>query len=147
MLHRLVVGLTLASSLLIAGCGEQPRVKVESIEMVSSESGSPDFRRMAKICFDQPLSGDYYHEIVFESKDGFVFEGSGKIRAAVSDPDNPCIIKNLNQYVNKNSPPRARDLIDRYLPKGNVASVKISVWGTESGEKGIKMDTKVFKDL
>ncbi|OZB85748.1 MAG: hypothetical protein B7Z48_05730 [Thiotrichales bacterium 12-47-6] len=85
--------------------------------------------------------------IIFESNDGFVFEGSGKIRAAVSDPDNPCIIKNINQYVNKNSPPRARDLIDRYLPKGNVASVKISVWGTESGEKGIKMDTKVFKDL
>lgn len=147
MFRRLIIGLTLASSLLIAGCGEQPRVKVESIEMVSNQGGSPDFRRLAKICFDQPLKGDYYHEIVFESKDGFIFEGSGKIRAAVSDPDNPCIIKNLNQYVNKNSPPRARDLIDRYLPKGNVASVKISVWGTESGEKGIKMDTKVFKDL
>jgi len=147
MFRRLIIGLTLASSLLIAGCGEQPRVKVESIEMVSNDIGSPDFRRLAKICFDQPLKGDYYHEIVFESKDGFVLEGSGKIRAAVSDPDNPCIIKNINQYVNKNSPPRARDLIDRYLPKGNVASVKISVWGTESGEKGIKMDTKVFKDL
>lgn len=147
MFHRLMIGLTLSGSLLLAGCGEQPRVKVESIEMVSSESGSPDFRRMAKICFDQPLSGDYYHEIVFESKDGFVFEGSGKIRAAVSDPDNVCIMKNLNQYVNKNSPPRARDLIDRYLAKGNVASVKINVWGTESGEKGIKMDSKAFKDL
>lgn len=147
MFRRLIIGLTLASSLLIAGCDEQPRVKVESIEMVSKEDGSPDFRRMVKICFDQPLKGDYYHEIVFESKDGFVFEGSGKIRAAASDPNNPCIIKNLNQYVNKNSPPRARDLIDRYLPKGNVALVKISVWGTESGEKGIKMDTKVFKDL
>ena len=147
MFRRLIIGLTLASSLFIAGCGEQPRVKVESIEIISKEDGSPDFRRMAKICFDQPLKGDYYHEIVFESKDGFAFEGSGKIRAAVSDPDNPCIIKNINQYVNKNSPPRARDLIERYLPKGNVASVKISVWGTESGEKGIKMDTKVFKDL
>ncbi len=147
MLRRIIIGLTLGSSLLLAGCGEQPRIKVESIEMISNDGGSPDFRRMAKICFDQPLKGDYYHEIVFESKDGFVFEGSGKIRAAVSDPDNPCIIKNLNQYVNKNSPPRARDLIDRYLPKGNLASVKINVWGTESGEKGIKMDTKVFKDL
>lgn len=147
MLYRFIVGLTLGTSLLLAGCGEQPRVKVESVEMTSIEGGSPDFRRLAKICFDQPLKGDYYHEIVFESKDGFVFEGSGKIRAAVSDPDNPCIIKNLNQYVNKNSPPRARDLIERYLGKGNVASVKISVWGTESGEKGLKMDTKVFKDL
>ena len=147
MLYRFIVGLTLGTSLLLAGCGEQPRVKVESVEMTSIEGGSPDFRRLAKICFDQPLEGDYYHEIVFESKDGFVFEGSGKIRAAVSDPDNPCIIKNLNQYVNKNSPPRARDLIERYLGKGNVASVKLSVWGTESGEKGLKMDTKVFKDL
>jgi len=147
MFHPIIIGLTLSASLLLVGCGEQPRVKVESIEMVSKEDGSPDFRRLAKICFDQPLKGDYYHEIVFESRDGFVFEGSGKMRSAVSDPDNPCIIKNLNQYVNKNSPPRARDLIDRYLPKGNVASVTISVWGTESGEKGIKMDTKVFEDL
>ena len=47
MFHRLMIGLTLSGSLLLAGCGEQPRVKVESIEMISSESGSPDFRRMA----------------------------------------------------------------------------------------------------
>lgn len=147
MLRRLLVGLTLSANLFLAGCGEQPRIKVETIEMVSKDTGSPDFRRMAKICFDQALTSDYYHEIVFESKDGFVFEGSGKLRAAVSDPDNLCIFKNLNQYVTKTSPPRARELIDQYLAAGNVSSVKITVWGMESGEKGLQMDSKVFKDL
>lgn len=147
MFRQLFSLAVITTSLLLSACGEQPKVSVKSIEMVTTDAGSPDFRRMVKICFDKPLSGDYYHEINLESKDGFVLEGEGKIRAAVTDPDNPCIIKNLNQYVTKNSPPRARDLIDRYLTKGNVASVKISVWGMESEEKGLKMDTKVFNDL
>lgn len=147
MVYPVLMAVTLASSLLLSACGEQPRVKVVSIEMVSTEGGSPDFRRMTKICFDQPLSGEYIHDITFESKDGFVFKGSGKIRAAASDPDNPCILKNLNQYITKDSPPRARDLIEHYLVKGNVASVKISIWGSESEEKGIKMDSREFKNL
>ncbi|MCI4411391.1 MAG: hypothetical protein JHC38_06920 [Thiotrichales bacterium] len=146
MRHPLLGLVIVASSLLLSACGEQPKVHVVSIDMVSTETGSPDFRRMVKICFDKPLSGVYHHEVRFESKDGFVLEGSGKIQAAVSDPDNPCILKNLNQYVTKNSPPRSRDLIDRYLAQGNVASVSISIWGDESGAKGLKMDTKVFND-
>lgn len=137
----------IASSLLLVACGEQARVKVESIEMYSLESGSPDFRRMAKICFDQPLTSEYLHEIEFISKDGFVFKGNGKIRPAASDPKNPCILRNINQYVTRDSPPRARDLIERYLVKGNIESVKITVWGSESGQKGLKMDSKEFKNL
>jgi hypothetical protein len=135
------------SALVVSGCGEQPKVKIISVEMVSNDTGSPDFRRMVKICFDQPLSGDYHHEIFFESKDGFSMKGESLLKAAVSDPQNPCILRNLNNYVTRSSPPRARDLIDRYLVKGNVSSVKISVWGNESGEKGLKMDSKTFNNL
>ena len=142
-----MMGAVVLASALLAGCGEQPKVKLVSAEMISRDTGSPDFKRMIKICFDQPLSGDYHHEIVIESKDGFSINGIGVLRAAASDPDNPCITRNLNQYVNKNSPPRARDLIERYLVKGNVASVKITVWGDESGQKGLKMDSKMFSNL
>lgn len=135
------------STLIMTGCGEQAKVKIMSVEMVSTDTGSPDFRRMVKICFDQPLTGAYHHEIVFESKDGFSMKGESVLRPAASDPNNPCVLRNLNNYVNKNSPPRARDLIDHYLMKGNVASVKVSIWGDESGEKGLKMDSKTFNNL
>jgi len=143
----LMAGVLSLATLMVSGCGEQPKIKIVSVEMISTETGSLDFRRMVKICFDQPLSGAYHHEIQFESKDGFSMKGESILRAAASDPDNPCVLRNLNHYVNKNSPPRARDLYDRYLMKGNVASVKISVWGDESGEKGLKMDSKTFNNL
>jgi hypothetical protein len=146
MRNFFIVGLLSLSTLMITGC-EQAKVKITSVEMVSAETGSLDFRRMIKICFDKPLSGDYHHEIVLERKDGFTLKGESILRAAVSDPNNPCILRNLNNYVNKNSPPRARDLIDHYLMKGNVASAKVSVWGDESGAKGLKMDSKVFNNL
>jgi hypothetical protein len=137
----------MSSLMMLSGCGEQPKVKIVSVEMVSSDTGSLDFRRMVKICFDQPLTGAYHHEILLESKDGFSMKGESLLRAATSDPNNPCVLRNLNNYVNKNSPPRARDLIDHYLMKGNVASVKVSVWGDESGEKGLRMDSKTFNNL
>lgn len=143
----LAMGIMGVFSLMLSGCGDQPTVKVVSVEMVSNDVGSPDFKRMVKICFDKPLEGTYHHDILFQSQDGFVFGGSGVIRAAVSSPDDPCVLRNINQYVNKNSPPRARDLIDRYLYKGNVASVKVDVWADESGHKGLKMDSKLFRDL
>jgi hypothetical protein len=146
MRQWLMAGMLSLSALMIGGC-EETSVKLVSVEMVSTETGSPDFKRMIKICFDKPLSGVYHHEIFLESKDGFTMKGESTLRTAASDPDNPCILRNLNSYVNSNSPPRARDLIDRYLMKGNVASVKISIWGDESGAKGLKMDSKTFNNL
>ncbi len=146
-MRKWLIASILSLSTLISGCGEQPKVKIISIEMVSTDTGSPDFRRMVKICFDQPLSGEYHHEIFFESKDGFSMKGESKLKPAASNPDNPCILRNLNNYVTVNSPPRARDLIDHYLMKGNVATVKISIWGDESGAKGLKMDSKTFNNL
>jgi hypothetical protein len=143
----LTVGLLSLLTLTLAGCGEQEKVSIKSVEVISKEDGNPDFRRIVKICFDKPLDGAYHHEILLESKDGFKLEGHGLLRAAANDEDNPCILRNMNQYVNKKSPPRARDLIERYLDKGNVASVKVTVWGDNSGEKGAQMDTKIFSNL
>jgi hypothetical protein len=147
MRQWLMAGVLSLSAFMLSGCGEETSVKIVSVEMVSAETGSPDFRRMVKICFDKPLSGVYHHEIFLESKDGFKMKGESILRTAASDPDNPCVLRNLNSYVNSSSPPRARDLIDHYLMKGNVATVSVSIWGDESGGKGLKMDSKTFNNL
>jgi hypothetical protein len=146
MKHQWLIALVPTLSFLLAGC-EQEKVKIVSAEMVTKETGNPDFRRIAAYCFDKPLDGSYHHEVIIESKEGFKLEGHGILRAAASDPDNLCIYRNLNQYVNKKSPPRARDLIERYLEKGNVQSLKITIWGDDAGEKGLLMDTKTFNNL
>jgi hypothetical protein len=130
----------------LTGC-EAEKITLKSVEMVSNEGGNPDFRRMIKYCFDKPLSSGYYYEVSIESKDGFILEGIGVLRAATSDPNDPCILRNMNQYVNKKSPPRARDLIERYLAKGNVASVRMTIWQGERKEDSPKMDEKRFSDL
>lgn len=143
----ILAALAATTALTLTGCGEQPKVKIVKVEMISNDAGSPDFKRMIKVCFDRPLEGAYHHEIRFESTDGFELEGKGTFRAAASDPDNPCILRNMNQYVTKDSPPRARDLIERYLGKGQVASVSITVWGDENGHKGLQMDKKTFNNL
>lgn len=134
------------SMVLLSGC-ESDKIALKSVEMVSNEEGNPDFRRMIKYCFDKPLGGGYYYEVSIESKDGFILEGVGVLRAASSDPDNLCVLRNMNQYVNKKSPPRARDLIERYLAKGNVESVHITIWQGERKEDSQKMEEKVFNNL
>lgn len=132
---------------LLSGC-EADKIALTSVEMVSHEDGNPDFRRMIKYCFDKSLGGSgYYYEVSIESKDGFILEGVGVLRAASSDPDNLCVLRNMNQYVNKKSPPRARDLIERYLAKGNVESVHITIWQGERKEDSQKMEEKVFNNL
>jgi hypothetical protein len=130
----------------LAGC-EQEKVKLTSVEIMSRDDGNPDFRRLIQYCFDHPIKGGYYHEVAIESKDGFILEGYGVLRPASSDPDNKCIVRNMNQYVSKKSPPRARDLIETYLTKGNVASVRVTVWQGDSPERSEKMEQKTFNNL
>jgi hypothetical protein len=144
--YLLLLLLSLTSISLLTAC-EAEKISLKTVEMVSQEDGSPDFRRMIKYCFDKPLGGGYYYEVSIESKDGFILEGTGVLRPAASNPDDPCILRNMNQYVNKKSPPRARDLIERYLAKGNVELVHITIWQGERKEESQKMEEKRFNNL
>ena len=146
MRYLLILLLSVISIGFLAAC-QPEKITLKSVEMVSHNEGSPDFRRMIKYCFDKPLVGGYYYEVLIQSKDGFPLEGYGILRAATSDPDNLCITRNMNQYVTRKSPPRARDLIDRYLAKGNVESVHITIWQGEHKEESPKMEDKIFRNL
>ncbi|MBO1923293.1 hypothetical protein [Thiomicrorhabdus sp. 6S3-12] len=134
-----VVGLT--------ACSKEP-VKIVSAKMVDTmDRGSGNFDRLFEVCFDKPLTSTYYHKMVIISKENLKLEGDGLLKPMASDPDNPCYVRNLYLYINKDSPIDARALIKDYMVPGNVRQLLIQIYNEKPQGKEPPIAEKVFNNL
>lgn len=134
-----VVGLT--------ACSKEP-VKIVSAKMVDTmDRGSGNFDRLFEVCFDKPLTSTYYHKMVIISKENLKIEGDGLLKPMASDPDNPCYVRNLYLYINKDSPIDARALIKDYMVPGNVHQLLIQIYNEKPQGKEPPIAEKVFNNL
>ncbi|BBP44896.1 hypothetical protein THMIRHAS_02690 [Thiosulfatimonas sediminis] len=146
---RFYVFLLLAISSLFAlqGCTKAP-VKIVSAQMVDNlDRGSGNFDRVFQLCLDQPLSSTYYHRIVMISKENVKIEGDGLLKPMASDPDNPCYLRNVYLYINKDSPVDARALIKDYMVPGNVRQLLVQIYTEKPQGKELPIAEKVFNNL
>ncbi len=131
----------------LTGCSKDP-VKITSAKIVSSlDKGSGNFDRVLEICFDKPLSSDYFHKIAIVTKQNVKITGSGTLRPLASDPDNKCHLRNVYLYIHKDSPLDARQLIKDYVVPGNISQVLIQIYYEKPEGKELPVDEKVFKNL
>ena len=139
--------LVLATAFLFGGCSKEP-VKLVSAQMVDSlDRGSGNFDRVLQLCFDKPLTSEYYHKITLITKEEVKVSGDGLIKPLASDPDNKCHLRNLYLYINKDSPVDARQLIKDYVRKGNVRQLLVQVYYEKPEGKELPVTEKVFNDL
>ena len=143
--------LLLALSILstgLAGCGQE-RLKIKSVEFVNLDRGSGFFDRAIRICFDRPVSSHYWHRVLFESRDGFRFEGEGAIRPLATAKDPRCQDKVIYMYINRNSPPDSRALIVEHIKPGNIARLHLWLYARrpDKGARSQPMDEREFVNL
>ena len=142
-----IVGTFVLSSLLMTGCSKEP-VKLQSAQIVASlDKGSGNFDRVLMICFDQPLSSDYYHKVTILTKESVKVSGEGTLRPLASDPDNKCQLRNVYTYINKDSPIGARELIKDYVVPGNISQILVQIYNEKPEGKERPISEKVFKNL
>lgn len=147
----LIKSITLAgvilSALLLGACSKEP-VKLTSAQMVDSlDRGSGNFDRVLQICFDQPLSSEYYHKITLITQEDVKISGEGVLRPLASDPDNKCHLRNMYLYIHKDSPVDARQLIKDFVRKGNIRQLLVQVYYDKPEGKELPVTEKVFNDL
>lgn len=139
------VGLVALS--MVTGCSKPP-VKLASAQVVASlDKGSGNFDRVLRICFDEPLSANYYHRVTILTKEAVKVEGEGTLRPLASDPDNKCQLRNIYTYINKNSPIGAREMIKDYVLPGNISQVLVQVYNDKPEGKERPVTERVFKNL
>ena len=142
-----IVGTLTLGSLLMTGCSKEP-VKLQSAQIVASlDKGSGNFDRVLMICFDKPLSSDYYHKVTILTKESVKVEGEGTLRPLASDPDNKCQLRNVYTYINKDSPIGARELIKDYVVPGNISQILVQVYNQKPEGKERPISERVFKNL
>ncbi|MBN2865975.1 MAG: hypothetical protein JXK16_08200 [Thiotrichales bacterium] len=142
-----IVGTLILGSLLMTGCSKEP-VKLQSAQIVASlDKGSGNFDRVLMICFDKPLSSDYYHKVTILTKESVKVEGEGTLRPLASDPDNKCQLRNVYTYINKDSPIGARELIKDYVVPGNISQILVQVYNQKPEGKERPISERVFKNL
>lgn len=142
----LLVPVVLTAAVL-SGCSKEP-VKLESAKIVNNlDKGSGNFDRVLQICFDQPLSSDYYHKIVIVTHQNVKITGSGWLRPLASDPDNKCHLRNVYLYIHKDSPLDARQLIKDYVYAGNISQILVKIYYDEPQGKELPLDEVIFKNL
>lgn len=133
---------------LLGGCGEKPVVKVTSIAFIDNlDKGSGNFDRMVKICFDQPLKGDYFHKLTVVSQQGFKLSGGAPLKPLASKPDTLCHHRNLYNYINRDSPPNARQMIKDYLVPGNINQVLVQVYFNRPEAKEVPISEVLLRGL
>ncbi|QKI90071.1 hypothetical protein [Thiomicrorhabdus xiamenensis] len=131
----------------LTACSKEP-VKIVSAKMVDTmDRGSGNFDRLFEVCFDKPLTSTYYHKMVIISKENLKIEGDGLLKPMASDPDNPCYVRNLYLYINKDSPIDARALIKDYMVPGNVRQLLIQIYNEKPQGKEPPIAEKVFNNL
>ena len=139
----LVIGLIV----MLAGCSKEP-VKLQSAQIVASlDKGSGNFDRVLMICFDRPLSSDYYHKVTILTKESVKVTGEGTLRPLASDPDNKCQLRNVYTYINKDSPIGARELIKDYVVPGNISQILVQIYNEKPEGKERPIAERVFKNL
>ena len=112
----------------LSGC-EKPPVQVHSAEIVTEmDGGSGNFDRMLKLCFDQPLEAAYWHQVTLVTQESFQLSGGSMIRPKASDPDDPCHLRVLYHYIDRNSPPGARKMIQDYVVPGNIDQLLVQIY-------------------
>lgn len=132
---------------LLAGCSKEP-IELESAAIVENlDKGSGNFDRVLKICFNHPLHDEYYHKVVILTNESFKVEGEGMLRPLASAPDSKCQLKNVYLYINKNSPPGAREMIKDYVVPGNIRQVLIQVYDAKPEGKVRPISERVFENL
>jgi len=133
--------------LALSACSKEP-VKIASAKIVSGlDKGSGNFDRVLEICFDKPLSSNYYHKIAIVTKQNVKITGSGTLRPLASDPDNKCHLRNVYLYIHKDSPLDARQLIKDYVLPGNISQVLVQIYYDKPEGKELPIDEKIFKNL
>ena len=142
-----IVSSLVMGSLLFAGCSKEP-VKLQSAQIVSSlDKGSGNFDRVLMICFDQPLTSNYYHKVTIMTKEAVKVKGEGTLRPLASDPDNKCQLRNVYTYINKESPVGARELIKDYVVPGNISQILVQIYNEKPEGKERPIAERVFKNL
>ncbi|MDX1795254.1 MAG: hypothetical protein R3219_00905 [Hydrogenovibrio sp.] len=147
LIQRLGLGMMILAVLSLTACSKEP-VKIVSAKFVDNlDKGSGNFDRMLQICFDKPLSSDYYHHVVIITQQSFKLEGGNIIRPLASDPDSKCVLRNLYNYINKDSPVGARQMIKDYMTPGNINQLLIQVYYEKPEGKEKPIAEALFKDL
>ncbi|MBD3822028.1 MAG: hypothetical protein JXR47_08225 [Thiotrichales bacterium] len=135
------------SFLTLTACSKDP-VKIVSAKLVDNiDRGSGNFDRMLQICFDKPLTSDYYHKVIIVTQQNFKLEGGNMLRPLASDPDNKCMLRNLYNYINKDSPVGARQMIKDYMTPGNISQILIQIYDDKPEGKGKPIAQALFKNL
>ncbi len=138
--------LLLFSGLFLTACSKE-KVHITSAAVVNMDKGSGNFDRILKICFDKPIESEYYHKVTIITYENVTIKGEGRIRPLASQPDAKCHLKNIYLYINKNSPPNARELIHDYVKPGNIRLLKVQLYFDKPEGKEIPIDEKLFRDL
>lgn len=127
---------------------EKEKVRVTSISFVDDlDRGSGNFDRMVKICFNQPLEDDYYHKFKVVTQQGFKLSGEAKLRPLASNPDAKCHIRNLYNYINRDSPPGARQLIKDYVVPGNIHQALVQVYFEKPDGNVVPISERLVSDI
>lgn len=146
MKKQLII-LALSSLVFLAGCSKDP-VKIVSVQIVDDmDKGSGNFDRVLKICFEKPLTSEYYHKIMIITNEAFKMDGGSMLRPMASDPSNKCQFRNLYSYIHKDSPLNARQMIKDYVRPGNISQLLIQVYYDKPEGKEIPADERLFKNI
>lgn len=141
------LGLLFTTLLVLTACSKEP-VKIVSAQMIDNlDKGSGNFDRVFMLCLDKPLTSTYYHKVVLISKEEVKIAGEGLLRPMASDPDNPCYLRNIYLYINKDSPVDARALIKDYMVPGNVRQLLVQIYNEKPQGKELPIAEKVFNNL
>lgn len=147
LVKRVGLGIMVLAFLSLTACSKDP-VNVVSVKLVDNlDKGSGNFDRMLQICFDKPLTANYYHHVVIVTKQSFKLEGGNILRPLGSDPDSKCLLRNLYSYINKNSPVGARQMIKDYMTPGNIKQVLVQVYDEKPKGKEKPISEALFKGL
>lgn len=141
------LALLFTTLLVLTACSKEP-VKIVSAQMIDNlDKGSGNFDRVFMLCLDKPLTSTYYHKVVLISKEEVKIAGEGLLRPMASDPDNPCYLRNIYLYINKDSPVDARALIKDYMVPGNVRQLLVQIYNEKPQGKELPIAEKVFNNL
>lgn len=131
----------------LSACSKPP-VKIVSAKIVDNlDRGSGNFDRMLQICFDEPLSADYYHKVIIITQQSYKLDGGNMLRPRASDPDNKCQLRNLYNYIHKDSPVGARQMIKDYMTPGNISQLLVQIYADKPQGNELPIAEKLFKDL
>lgn len=139
--------LFLFSLLGLSACSKAPITLTSAQFIESLDKGSGNFDRVLQICFSEPLSSTYYHQVTIVTKENVKITGEGVLRPLASDPNNKCHLRNVYAYIHKDSPIEARQLIKDYVIAGNVNQVLIQVYDEKPQGKELPIAEKLFKNL